>query len=149
MSELGIYVFVSVSMCAMTGWEAALWGLLGGAIAESLNLAAAMRPQGPGRRWKWPWTRREDRPIVLVAIALRLLSGAGLAAPLGASEQLPTPFSGFLIGLTAPLVVARLFQMIPVAEPDNAPPYSTAQDPVVSTQDPAVLSEKEQSDAAG
>lgn len=126
----------------MTGWEAALWGLLGGAIAESLNLAAMMRPQGRGRQWRWPWFRREDRPIVMVAITLRLLSGAGLAAPLGASAHLPTPFSGFLVGLSAPLVVARLFQMIPLAETGNAPPYSIAQDPVV----PA---EKEQSDAAG
>lgn len=126
----------------MTGWEAALWGLLGGAIAESLNLAATMRPQGLGRQWRWPWTCREDRPIVMVAITLRLLSGAGLAAPLGASGQLPTPFSGFLIGLSAPLIVARIFQMIPVAETSDAPSSR-------ATHDPVEVSEKEQSDAAG
>lgn len=103
----------------MTGWQAALWGLLGGAVAEALNLAASMNPTRTRRRWRWPWSNPADRPIVLVAIALRLFVGCGLAAPLGASGQLPTPFAAFLAGLCAPLIVARIFQTIPVTQHEN------------------------------
>lgn len=103
----------------MTGWQAALWGLLGSGVAEALNLSASMRPIGPRRRWHWPWSNPEDRSMVLVAVALRLFVGCGLAAPLGASHQLPTPFSAFLAGLAAPLIVARIFQSIPVADTDD------------------------------
>lgn len=103
----------------MTGWQAALWGLLGSGVGEALNLSVAMRPASPRQRWRWPWRNRADRPIVLAAIILRLFVGTGLVAPLGASEQLPTPFAAFLAGLTAPLIIARIFQAIPVAEPDD------------------------------
>ena len=111
---------------AVTGWEAALWGLLGSAVAEALNLAASMRPTGPRRRWRWPWGRTSDRPIVILAVALRLFVGCGFAAPLGSSGQLPTPFAAFLAGLAAPLLIARLFQTIPIAEEEY-------RDPVVPT----------------
>lgn len=100
----------------MTGTNAALWGLLGACVAEALALSASMRPVGASRRWRWPWDNRTDLWIVLIAVALRLFVGCGLAAPLGASGQLPTEFSAFLAGLSAPLVIARLFQFVPVAE---------------------------------
>jgi hypothetical protein len=53
----------------------------------------------------------------MVAIALRLFIGCGLTAALGASQQLPTPLAAFMAGLAAPLIIARFFQTIPVAEP--------------------------------
>jgi hypothetical protein len=106
----------------MTGWEAAAWGLLGGSVAEALNLAACMRPVSPHQRWRWPWRSAADRPMVLIAVALRLFAGGALAAPLGASGQLPTAFSAFLAGLCAPLLVARIFQTIPVSAPEPTPP---------------------------
>ena len=104
----------------MTGLSAALWALLGGAVAESLNLSYAMRPLGPHDHWHWPWASAKDRPMVLVAIALRLFAGCGLAAPLGASSQLPTPFAAFIAGLATPLIVARIFGAIQVAQPDQS-----------------------------
>ncbi|MCG5217058.1 hypothetical protein [Streptosporangium sp. KLBMP 9127] len=108
----------------MTGWEAALWGLLGGAVAEALNLSACMRPVAPRRRWRWPWSNQADLPMMLVAVALRLFVGCGLASALGASGQLPTPFSAFLAGVAAPLIVAKIFQTIPVTEPADVLPPS-------------------------
>jgi hypothetical protein len=63
--------------------------------------------------------------MIIVAVVLRLFVGCGLAAPLGASGQLPTPFAAFLAGLAAPLIVARIFQTIPVVEPEETPvPHS-------------------------
>jgi len=67
-------------------------------------------------------------------VGLRLFVGCGLAAPLAASDLLPTPFSAFLAGLAAPLMIARIFQQIPVAaEPAGSPPA----DPSVPPADPA------------
>jgi hypothetical protein len=65
-------------------------------------------------------------PIVLTAVALRLFVGSGLAAALGASDQLPTPFAAFLAGLAAPLMVAKIFAAIPLkpAEVHDASPVS-------------------------
>jgi hypothetical protein len=109
----------------MTGWEAALWGLLGGAVAEALNLSASMRPTGTQRRWRWPWNNQADRPMMLVAVTLRLFVGCGLAGAMGASEQIPTAFTAFLAGVAAPLIVAKVFQTIPVSEPvDVMPPLN-------------------------
>ncbi|MFG3020748.1 hypothetical protein ACGFZQ_19720 [Streptomyces sp. NPDC048254] len=100
----------------MTDLQAALWGLLGSGVAEALNLSASMRPTGPRRRWRWPWHSRADRPMVLVAIALRLFAGFGLTAALGNSGQLPNATAAFAVGVTTPLIVAKLFQSIPVSE---------------------------------
>ncbi|MEI5526710.1 hypothetical protein WB401_37680 [Streptomyces brasiliscabiei] len=96
--------------------EAALWGLLGSGVAEALNLSASMRPTGPRRRWRRPWPNKADRLVVLAAIALRLFSGFGLTAALGASHQLPNATAAFVAGLAAPFIVARFFQSIPVPE---------------------------------
>ncbi|MGW7548317.1 hypothetical protein ACWGKQ_45465 [Streptomyces sp. NPDC054770] len=106
-------------MTAVTDLQAALWGLLGSGVAEALNLSASMRPTGPRRRWRWPWRNRADRPMVLVAVALRLFAGFGLTAALGDSGQLSDATAAFTVGVTAPLIVAKLFQSIPVAEPGS------------------------------
>jgi hypothetical protein len=97
--------------------EAALWGLLGSGSAEALNLSAAMRPVGPDHRWRRPWANRDDRAMVLIAIGLRLFAGFALTAAMAASEQLPKPLTAFVAGLAAPLLVARMFQAVPVHEP--------------------------------
>ncbi|WP_330459923.1 hypothetical protein OIB37_25475 [Streptomyces sp. NBC_00820] len=101
----------------MTDLYAALWGLLGSSVAEALNLSASMRPTGPRSRWRWPWRSRADRPVMLVAIALRLFAGFGLTAALGNSGQLPNATAAFAVGVTTPLVVAKFFQAIPVSGP--------------------------------
>ncbi|GAB1337936.1 hypothetical protein ACE1SV_45260 [Streptomyces sp. E-15] len=108
----------------------ALWGLLGSGVAEALNLSALMRPSGPRSRWRWPWRNRADRPVMLVAIGLRLFAGFGLTAALGNSGQLPNATAAFAVGVTTPLVVAKFFQSIPLAGPvagqPPEPPLPTA-----------------------
>ncbi|MEV6348436.1 hypothetical protein [Actinoplanes sp. NPDC051851] len=123
----------------MTGLDAAQWGLLGSAVAEALNLSASMRPASDTGRWRRPWRNTTERGLVIFAVLLRLFVGCGLAAPMGASGQLPTPFAAFLAGLAAPLIIARLFQSIPLdpAPPPPQPPSLTVTDP--PTVLPAVL----------
>jgi hypothetical protein len=67
----------------MSAWNALLWGLLGGAVAEALNLSASMRPVDARRRWRWPWGRTADRSIVLAAVGLRLFVGHPHGDPAG------------------------------------------------------------------
>lgn len=115
----------SATVSLVTGLQAALWGLLGSGVAEALNLSASMRPVGPRRKWRWPWHSRADRPVMLVAVALRLFAGLGLAAALGAAGYLTDETAALMAGVATPLVVARLFQAIPLYD---APP---AADPAV------------------
>ncbi|WP_327402286.1 hypothetical protein OG194_20575 [Streptomyces sp. NBC_01288] len=98
----------------MTGLQAALWGLLGSGVAEALNLSASMRPSGPHHRWRWPWHSKADRPVLLVAIGLRLFAGCGLAAALGASGYLDSEAAALAAGVATPLIVAKLFQLVPL-----------------------------------
>lgn len=101
----------------VNGLHAALWGLLGSSVAEALTLSASMRPTGPRRRWRWPWSNRADRPVVLVAISLRLFAGFALTAALGASGQLTNETMALGTGVATPFIVARFFQSIQVGEP--------------------------------
>jgi hypothetical protein len=94
--------------------QAALWGLLGSGVAEALNLSASMRPSGPRQRWRWPWHSKADRPVMLVAIGLRLFAGCGLTATLGASEYLNSETAALAAGVATPLIVAKLFQLLPL-----------------------------------
>jgi len=111
----------------VTGLQAALWGLLGSGVAEALNLSASMRPVGPRRKWRWPWHSKADRPVMLVAVALRMFAGLGLAAALGAAGYVADETAALLAGVATPLVVARLFQAIPLYDaPPAAGPASPA-----------------------
>lgn len=104
----------------MTGLQAALWGLLGSSIAEALNLSALMHQSGPHRRWRWPWDSKADRPAMLVAIGLRLFAGGGLAAALGASGYLDSETAALAAGVATPLIVAKLFQLLPLYDENAA-----------------------------
>lgn len=94
-------------------WIAATWGLIGSGVAEALNLYAMMRPSTESKgRWQWPWRDRRDRPIVFLAVALRTFAGTGLAAAAGAGGVANDPFATFILGVTAPLAIAKMFDQI-------------------------------------
>lgn len=95
----------------MTGWEAALWGVLGGGVAEAITLLALMRPTGRRRDWRLPWARPEQASILLLAVGLRLFASGVVAGALGVSGQLATAFTAFAMGAAAPLVVQRATQL--------------------------------------
>ncbi|MFC8826809.1 WD40 repeat domain-containing protein [Streptomyces sp. NPDC057137] len=102
----------------MTGLQAALWGLLGSGVVEALDLSAPMHPAGLHGRWRRPWHSKADRPAMLVAIGVRLLAGCGLAAALGTSGDLNSETAALAAGIVTPLIVAKLFQPIPLDD-DN------------------------------
>src|SRR2546430_14630676 len=94
----------------MPVWPAALWGLVGSAVAESLNLYAMMRPTTESKgRWQWPWRHRDERPIMMFAGTLRLGAGTGLAAAAGAGRRATTGVAGLPVGGTAPPGRCKLF----------------------------------------
>ncbi|RKR92034.1 hypothetical protein BDK92_6466 [Micromonospora pisi] len=101
----------------MSLWIAAIWGLVGSAVSEALNLYAMMRPTTESKgRWQWPWRDKRDRPIVLFAVALRSLAGTGLAAAAWAGGLATTAFATFTFGVAAPLVIAKIFDQIRVLD---------------------------------
>jgi len=103
---------------------AALWGLLGSGVAEALNLYAMMRPTTESKgRWQWPWRDKRDRPIVVFAVALRAFAGTGLAAAAGAGGLATTPFATFVFGVTAPLVIAKMFDQIRILDQPSDEPH--------------------------
>ncbi|MFK3985140.1 hypothetical protein ACI2K4_32805 [Micromonospora sp. NPDC050397] len=101
----------------MSLWIAAIWGLVGSAVSEALNLYAMMRPTTESKgRWQWPWRDRRDRPIVMFAVLLRALAGTGLAAAAWAGGLATTAFATFTFGVAAPLVIAKIFDQIRVLD---------------------------------
>ncbi|WP_162793818.1 hypothetical protein [Streptomyces paludis] len=104
----------------VTGLQAALWGLLGSGVAEALSISRSMHPSGPHRMWRWPWDSKADRPMMLVAIGLRLFAGCGLAAALWASGYLNSETAALAAGVATPLIVARLFQFLPLHDENSA-----------------------------
>lgn len=103
---------------------AALWGLIGSGVAEALNLYGMMRPTTESKgRWQWPWRDKRDRPIVIVAMLLRAFAGMGLAAAATAGGLATTAFATFVFGVTAPLVIAKMFDQIRLLDQPSDPPH--------------------------
>lgn len=103
---------------------AALWGLIGSGVAEALNLYGMMRPTTESKgRWQWPWRDKRDRPIVIFAVMLRAFAGTGLAAAAGAGGLATTPFATFVFGVTAPLVISKMFDQVRILDQPPEPPH--------------------------
>ncbi|MFB9237071.1 hypothetical protein ACFFWC_16160 [Plantactinospora siamensis] len=106
----------------MSLWIAAMWGFAGSIVAEALNLYGMMRPTTESKgRWQWPWRDPRDRPIMLLAIALRAFAGTLLAAVTAASGLATSPLAAFNLGITAPLVIAKLFDQDRVLDQSSPP----------------------------
>ncbi len=102
----------------MIWWEAALWALAGGFVAEGLEFAALQR-----RHRKWPWQvdaeASTDESDVgsgvlgsFVGEALRLAAGCILGAAL--AGQVTGPLPALAIGATAPVVAGNLLTFVPL-----------------------------------
>lgn len=102
----------------MTGWEFALWGLLGGFAVEAVEFIQAIHASKG-----WPW-RQKDEPGPLpmaVAVLLRLAVSAVVAAATGLTGQVSGQFGAFLAGVTAPLLIEQLGRSVPVQLDRSAP----------------------------
>lgn len=125
----------------MEWWIALLWGLAGAGFIEGLDLYSAIR-----RVKGYPWTIKGEVPFgpYLLSVFIRLAVGAGLAAALGASQQVAGPVGAVAAGVAAPKILEQLARRglshpaveqlpAPTATP---PPPATDVNPAVSTSQP-------------
>lgn len=89
----------------MSVWMACVWGLLGASAIEAHQLHSAI-----GRVKNLPWRVQGELPLkpYLVALALRLALGVGMAAAFGASGQAGGPVGVMAVGIAAPKVLEQL-----------------------------------------
>ncbi|MGX1545941.1 hypothetical protein [Streptomyces adustus] len=89
----------------MSVWMACVWGLLGASAIEAHQLHSAI-----GRVKNLPWRVKGELPLkpYLVALALRLALGVGMAAAFGASGQAGGPVGVLAVGIAAPKVLEQL-----------------------------------------
>lgn len=122
----------------MVGLVAGLWGLFGGFAVEGLELYAAYQ-----RYRRWPWQRpggggssttngadQEPGEVgvwgYVVAEAIRLLIGAGLAWAAAATGQISGPLGALGVGAAAPTIIGQLMRAVPLDLSQPAPTSSTA-----------------------
>jgi hypothetical protein len=88
--------------------EAALWGLLGGAVVAGLDFSAVIAHLGD-----WPWRGRKKLRggPYLAGTTVRLLAGGGLAAAFGQSGLVSNALMALTIGVATPLIVEKLAQV--------------------------------------
>jgi hypothetical protein len=75
--------------------------MFGGFASEGLALAAALR-----RSSTWPWRRRGEPRLgaFLIAVAIRLIVGSGLALAMYLGDQISTISTAVILGFSAPLI---------------------------------------------
>lgn len=102
----------------MDPWEAAGWGLAGGAAAGLVQFAAAIVAAGH----RWPFRREQIIPGLAV-FAIALAVGALVAA--ATHDSLRGPWPALVMGLGAPATLRGLLAGVQVQErKDPAPPIA-------------------------
>jgi hypothetical protein len=91
----------------MSLYAAALWGLIGAGAMEAWELYGAIH-----RLRGFPWNKPGEVAMApfLVAVALRLLLGIGLATAFVASGQADGPVGALAVGIAAPKLLEQLAQ---------------------------------------
>lgn len=112
----------------MEVWEAALWGLAGGAASDLVSLMTAVHAAG----FRFPWKGSgEDRGARLFVLAIGLMLGALVAA--AASGQMSGAWPAFLLGIAAPSTVRGVLGGVEyaVTKPESPP------DPSIGSEEKA------------
>ncbi|WP_157546388.1 hypothetical protein [Hamadaea tsunoensis] len=89
---------------------AAGWALVGAVVAEAFLHLGRIRAGNAGARL--PWRTGADLAADGLAFLLRALAGCGLAAAGVAAGQICDVGPAFVAGLAAPLLVAKIFQVV-------------------------------------
>ncbi|WP_437056882.1 hypothetical protein [Streptomyces sp. enrichment culture] len=87
--------------------EAVLWALLGGGTAELTLIWGVMKPTAGRKIWSFPWSKGEF-PAYVVGLTIRLFITGAFAAPLAATGKMTDGMMAFVVGVAAPLLMARL-----------------------------------------
>lgn len=88
-------------------WEGALWGMLGGVLIEGVEFRTQMLSDP---NWSWRRPIPQGWAAYVVAIVIRVGIGAGLAAAAAAQGMVSGPYVAMALGVSAPLVVEKLFR---------------------------------------
>ncbi|MET8454576.1 hypothetical protein [Streptomyces sp. NPDC005209] len=86
---------------------AVLWALLGGGVSEAALIFAMMKPSSPKEKWKWPWSK-DEMPKFCFGMTCRFFLTGAAVAPLAATKRVPDSLIAFLLGMCAPLLVAKM-----------------------------------------
>ncbi|MGW3061569.1 hypothetical protein ACWC98_37485 [Streptomyces goshikiensis] len=89
----------------MTVFEGCLWGLLGAAMTEGLDLYTAIHTTDG-----WPWQKKGEPAFApyIVAVLIRLGVGMGLTAAFAASGQVAGALAAVTVGIAAPKIIQQL-----------------------------------------
>ncbi|MFJ3728819.1 hypothetical protein ACIPYQ_40510 [Streptomyces sp. NPDC090045] len=103
----------------MTVLEGCLWGLLGAALIEGLDLYTAIHTTDG-----WPWKKKGEPAFApyAVAVIIRLGVGMGLTAAFAASGQVAGPLAALTIGIAAPKILQQLAKQGLTHQAVTAPP---------------------------
>jgi hypothetical protein len=85
--------------------EFAAWGGFGGLAVELAEFYGVLQRH---KTWPWHLTGEPGRAIFLVAVAIRIVLGGGLAWGLGISGEVSGAIGAITTGVTAPLVLDQL-----------------------------------------
>ncbi|WP_405844604.1 hypothetical protein [Streptomyces sp. NBC_01518] len=99
--------------------EACLWGLLGAALIEGLDLYTAIHTTDG-----WPWKKKGQPAIApyLTALVIRLGVGTGLTAAFAASQQVAGALAAVTVGIAAPKILQQLAKQGLAHQAIEAPP---------------------------
>jgi hypothetical protein len=117
----------------MEWWQAALWGLAGGACVELWNLHGLTRQ--PVFTWKRPIP--QGLSAYVTAVLARLAIGTIVAAAAASGGEITGAWVAFGLGVAGPLVVQRLAGDVPLAggeELKGLPADSRQSNPVANRQ---------------
>ena len=95
----------------MSWFEAAAWGVSGGAVAWLVALAADLRANG----MRWPWRENEVGvwPYLFVLVVAMIAGGVVAAAQ---HTQISGPWPAFSVGIAAPAVIRGALSKVEVSE---------------------------------
>jgi hypothetical protein len=102
----------------MEWWQAALWGLAGGACVELWNLHCLTRQ--PVFSWRRPIP--QGLSAYVTSVLTRLAIGTIVAAAAAAGNEITGAWVAFGLGVAGPLVVQRLAGDVPLAGGEELKP---------------------------
>lgn len=121
----------------MQWWQACLWGGVGALLVEAADLAQVIQ-----HRNRLPWKVRGGPPrgIYLLAAALRIGMGVGVASVLVAFGQVSGGFGAVIAGMAAPKIIEGLRrQSLPTeSTPPKTPDFGGSRNRAPRRQDEGV-----------
>ncbi|WP_242911447.1 hypothetical protein [Actinomadura terrae] len=114
----------------MAWWQAALFGLGGGLCVEALELYTHIRRSR--RRWNWRRPIPQGMAAFVVSVVIRVGVGGTVAAVMAWDGQIVGAIGAFGAGVAAPLVIERLFRLVPLTVDGSSitVPASVAPEPL-------------------